>query len=161
MHPPVSRCTAEIALSGLLGGVLSTLALGWRGRIDSRSAIAPVNAPSQWIWGDEALASARPTLRHTGVGALVHHASSLFWASFYALCDFRRRGNAAAWCGAAATAALAAAVDLAVVPQRLTPGFQHRLSRRSLVWVYASFATGLALSAMIARRREQARRVAR
>ena len=44
-----------------------------------------------------------------------------------------------------ALSALAAWVDLAVVPPALSPGFERRLSRGSLCLVYLGFAAGLAL----------------
>jgi hypothetical protein len=53
---------------------------------------------------------------------------------------------------AAAVSALAAVVDLKLVPHRLTPGFQERLSSKSLALVYGSFAAGL-FAGMIALRR--------
>jgi hypothetical protein len=52
---------------------------------------------------------------------------------------------------AAATAA-AAVVDLALTPQRSTPGFERRLSARSLVMVYGAFALGVAAGSFVARR---------
>jgi hypothetical protein len=39
------------------------------------------------------------------------------------------------------------------VPERLTPGFERRLSNRSLVMVYAAFGAGLALAGLAALRR--------
>jgi hypothetical protein len=48
--------------------------------------------------------------------------------------------------------ALAAVVDLAIVPKRLTPGFEQRLTRPSITLVYAGFAVGLALGGLLARR---------
>jgi hypothetical protein len=60
-------------------------------------------------------------------------------------------GNAVA--DACAISAVAAVVDLKLVPKRLTPGFEARLSNRSLALVYAGFATGLALGGMLALKR--------
>ena len=54
---------------------------------------------------------------------------------------------------AVAVSAVAAVVDLACVPDRLTPGFERRLSERSLVMVYTAFAAGLALAGLAALRR--------
>ena len=40
--------------------------------------------------------------------------------------------------------------------ESLTPGFEHRLSRQSLLGVYAAFAAGLALGGLLSRRRKDA-----
>ena len=61
-------------------------------------------------------------------------------------------GPAALAAGAAGITAVAAVTDFKLIPERLTPGFEHRLSTRSLVLTYALFATGLALGAIATRR---------
>ncbi len=45
-----------------------------------------------------------------------------------------------------ATAGIAYVVDFYVVPKRLTPGFEKRLSNRSLLGIYAALAAGLMIS---------------
>ncbi len=152
MKPPA----AATALSGgLLAATLSAAVLLWRGRAEARRASAPINAISHWFWPEQALRRDAPSWRHTGTGLALHFGSSLLWSSVYGWLRAHRQRpallNAAA--DAAAVSALAAVVDLAVVPERVTPGFEHRLSRPSLVLVYASFAAGLALSGVLALRR--------
>ena len=56
--------------------------------------------------------------------------------------------------GGLATSAAAAATDYTLVPKRLTPGFEHRLSRGSMVGVFAAIAGGIALGAMLLRDRD-------
>jgi hypothetical protein len=60
---------------------------------------------------------------------------------------------------AGAVAAVAALVDLRCTPERFTPGFVRRLRRRSLGWVYGSFALGLALSSWLAARQDRSLQV--
>jgi hypothetical protein len=43
-------------------------------------------------------------------------------------------------------------VDLGLVPERLSPGFERRLSRPSTGLVYLSFGVGLALGGLLALR---------
>ena len=140
--------------SGTLASLASAAVLAWRGRRETGSPFAAINAPAHWLWGRESLHRDGPSLRHTLTGAVVHHASSLFWAVFYEWLQSRRasRGAATVVADAAATTAVAAVVDLKLTPQRLTPGFERRLSRPSLAGVYVAFAAGLAL-AVLARRR--------
>ena len=147
---PLLRADRLLA-GGLAAAVLSGLALAWRGRTETGSAAAPINAPSHWLHGREALREDGVTWRHTALGALVHGASSMLWAGLYDLLRERRerRGStstAAALADAAAVTAVAAVVDFKLVPDRLSPGFQHRLSRPAVVLTYASFAAGLLLA---------------
>lgn len=132
---------------GLLSAALSLAVLAWRGRADTGSASAPLNAVSHMLWGDEALRTDATTPEHTLVGGTVHALSALFWAALYAW-GHRRRGRptlANALVDAAAVSALAAVVDFKVVPKRLTPGFERRLSTPSLASVYVALGLGLAL----------------
>jgi hypothetical protein len=89
-------------------------------------------------------------VRHTVVGQVTHHASSLLWAAVYAWLRGRRPAPTAlnAVGDAAAVTALAAVVDLKLTPQRLTPGFERRMSSSGLAMVYASFGVGLALGGL-------------
>lgn len=147
---------ADAVASGVAAGALSGLVLAWRGRVERGRAAAPVNAPSHWIWGRPALQADGVSVRHTGLGLLVHQGSSFLWSAAYAaLQAWRARPSTATrLADAIAVTALAAVVDLRLVPERLTPGFERRLSRRGVAMVYVSFAAGLALgAAALARRR--------
>lgn len=136
--------------TGLSSGLLSAAVLAWRGQQERGRPLAPLNAPSHWFWGDRALRRDGASWRYTAVGMLTHQASSMLWAGVYALLQRQRRHRTPATVvvDAAAVTSLAAVVDLAVVPKRLTPGFERRLSRQGLVWVYVAFAAGLALGGL-------------
>ena len=105
--------------------------------------------------GDRALFENGVDARHTGLGLLIHTASSLLWSSLYGWLRAGREhpGPVDAVTDAVAVAAVAATVDLAVVPDRLTPGFEHRISRGSLLATYGAFAAGLAVAGLLALRR--------
>lgn len=149
LHRP-RRLLARALASGLAAGGASAALLAWRGRRENGGAPSALNAPSHWLWGDEALRHDEPSLRYTAVGAAIHQASSLLWAAVYEALQARHaRPSAAKALGdAAAVTALAAVVDLKLVPPRLTPGFERRLSSRSLLLVYGGFAAGLALAGL-------------
>jgi hypothetical protein len=158
---PPERATWKQALregtvTGTLAGILSTAVLALAGIRQNGSAAAPINAASHWIWGDESLHENRATLRHTLPGYLTQHAASIFWAALYSLI-YGHRPEAKQWpqtiAGAAATCAIAAVVDYTVVPKRLTPGYEHRLSTGAMMAVYAALATGFALGAVAMRER--------
>ena len=56
-------------------------------------------------------------------------------------------GAADRWATAGVVTAIAAFTDLRLVPPRLSPGFEHRLSKAGVALVYLGFACGLALAA--------------
>jgi hypothetical protein len=159
MTQTTSRAPPVAAPRALLDGLLASLASGamllWRGRADTGRAWPPINAISHWLWPREAMRRDDASLKHTLTGAVVHYGSSVFWALAYRWLRSRRRHASAlnAASDAAAVTALAAVVDLALVPKRLTPGFEQRLTRPSLALVYAGFAFGLTLGGLLARRR--------
>lgn len=142
--------------TGGVASIASALVLAACGRRDNGRAAAPVNAVSHWIWHPEAFAHDEASLRHTLTGYLVHHGASVFWGTLHARA-FGWREAAAQPVPAIAVGLTAAAaacfVDLRLTPDRLTPGFEHRLSARSLAVTYASFGLGLAIAAMVLRRR--------
>ena len=135
-------------LSGTCASVLSTLALAARGRTETGSAVAPINAVSHWYWGDRATREDQPSFKYTVPGYLTHHATSIFWAVLFEKAfGGKLRGRPARTAAAsAATAAVACFVDYQMTPKRLTPGFEHRLSKPSLFLVYLLFGAGLAVT---------------
>lgn len=140
---------ARALVYGNVAGLLSAAVLGSRGRVDAASALAPLNAPSHWLYGQRALRQRRASVRHTLAAALIHQASSVLWAWFFVPLAHGRSAwrRAAPLSAAVAVTAAAALVDLKVVPERFTPGFERHLSAKSLGLVYAAFGCGLALSA--------------
>jgi hypothetical protein len=139
-------------VSGTIASIASTIALSILGKAELGKTAAPINGPSQWIWGRHAPYQDRFSLRYTIVGYAIHHAASVFWALWYEkLCQ--RMGSpesaAAVLAPAAITATAAYVVDFHFTPERLSPGFEHRLSQRSLLMVYGTFALGLGAAALV------------
>ena len=157
MNSPVKswRETFQNSLvSGSVASIASTISLSMLGKAELDKSAAPVNGPSQWIWGRHAPYQNRFSLRYTVVGYLIHHAASVFWALWYERLRQRlpvAESPSAVLAPAIVIAAAAYTVDFHLTPQRLTPGFEHRLSKRSLVAVYGTFALGLALTALLQR----------
>ena len=146
----------EGAVSGSVASVLSTCVLLAVGNRQAGSTVAPLNAASHWLWGDESLRAQEPSLRHTLTGYLTQHAASVFWATLYAGA-YGHRDEAKAWpqavAGGIATSAVAYLVDYKVVPKRLTPGYEHRISGPAMLATYAALAAGFALGARALARR--------
>ena len=157
------RVVALAAWGGAWGALLSTLPLLRDGARETGHPAAPVNAISHWLWPRSGLRADPPSWRYSGTGMVIHFASSLFWGVGYALLrEYRasrgRQGDGQARAAevaldASLVAAAAATVDLRVVPHRLSPGFQERLSNASLCRVYAGFALGLAVASWFVERR--------
>lgn len=152
---PWSTALREGAIAGTVASALSTALLAAAGQRQAGSAVAPTNAVSHWLWGDDALRAQAPSLRHTLAGYLTHHGACIFWAALYSrLWGHRDEAKTLpqAIAGGAATSAVAYVVDYKVVPKRLTPGFEHRLSPGAMTATYATLALGFALGALLARR---------
>lgn len=150
------RALKDGLVTGGIAGLTSlvVLALGRTG--ERGEPWGPVNAPSHWIWGDLALVQDGATPRYTATGILVHQAAASFWGVLHERYlgdpeDGKGAGNLLR--DAVLTTTVAAVVDLQVVPHRLTPGFQHRLSAAGLAGVYCLFALGLALGSRVVGRR--------
>ena len=151
-HGTWNRALQDGLVSGTVASVVSTVSLAILGKAELDKAAAPINGPSQWVWGKHAPYENRFSLRYTVTGYAIHHAASIFWASLYE--KLRQRlgpppDRTAPVASAIVITATAYAVDFHVIPKRLTPGFEHRLSKRSLQMVYGAFAIGLAAVALM------------
>jgi len=154
-----ARALRTSVVSGGVASLTSLAVLAARGRSEAGRALGPVNAPSHWLWGDAALHRDGASLRYTAVGFVVHHLSSMFWGAVHAAAFGVRRQTAPTLLrDAAVTTALAAWVDLRLVPRRLRPGFERRLSSPGLAGVYLLFALGLAAGHGLAARQQRRRR---
>lgn len=135
-------------VSGTVAAVASGLTVALLARRRTGHLASGPNATSHVLWGESAARCHEADLRHTGVGAAIHHASGVFWAAgFEWLLATRRRPHPVL--AAATVTAVAYVVDYHVVPKRLTPGFEEHLSGRGMWGVYAALAAGLALTAML------------
>lgn len=155
---PWGRALKDAIIVGSFASLTSAAALALRGRSETGYALATLNAPSHWLWGDRALHKNGPSMEHTGAGFAIHHASSIFWAVIHEkTMDESNRDTTLAThlTRATVTAILAALVDLRIAPDRLTPGFERRLSASSLCLVYGLFGLGLGLGSYWLNRRRR------
>lgn len=147
--------------AGAVASVLSAVVLAIASKQETGSSFACLNATSHWIWGDGAARHQEASVRHTIAGYAIHHAASCFWGVLYERVLGERTAGLSATPRVAAglaAAAVACFVDYRVVPHRLSPGFELRLSRRAIAAGYLGFGLGLALAGMARTDRAPARR---
>jgi membrane-bound metal-dependent hydrolase YbcI (DUF457 family) len=145
-------------VSGSCASLCSTVLLSLLSHARLRASAAGTNATSQWIWPRSAHRHVELDMRHTLVGYGIHHLCSVFWAVGYERLRGRRHAPGTVLAVATATTAVACLVDYKVVPARLSPGFEQHLKSADVAWVYAAFAAGLAVPALLAGRRRRSRR---
>lgn len=156
---PWNEAVRDGVISGVATSALSTVALAACGQQENGNPYGPTNAVSHWFWGDEAARHNEPSARYTLVGYGIHHAAATLWATLYERWFGRtaERGDVGpALAGGAAVAALACFVDYKMTPHRLQPGYEMRLSKRSLFLVYGVFGVGLAMRGLAKARHLQA-----
>lgn len=149
--PTLLRAFAGRTLfSGSVAAVTTSVVLALRARAEGRHPVQPINATSHWYLGESVGRWRAVDLRHTFGGLVTHHAASLLWAGmFEGLRLWRPRHSPVG--DAVAVSALAALVDYAVVPKRLTPGWETVVRPQSIALTYV--AMGLVFAATARRRR--------
>jgi len=143
-------------VSGSMAALASTSALVLAGTRETRSPVAPVNAVSHWLFGDQSFRHDDASPKYTLTGLATQYGASLFWAALLEGLVARRLGSSpAARLGEGAlVSGLACFVDYRLTPERLMPGYERRLSRGALAVVYAAFAAGLAVGTALVQHRE-------
>lgn len=138
--------TKSIMRTATAAAVTTTAATVVCGALESGSPAAAVNAVSHIFWGDTAAQQNGVSAKFTANGVALNSAAMIPWATLHHLL-FRsqaQRSRPVALAQGAVTAGIAYVVDYHVVPNRLTPGFEKRLSNVSLAAIYASLAFALA-----------------
>lgn len=160
--------------TGGLASAATTLAAAVCGLIEERNAVAPLNSVSHIAWGDRAGRQERPSWKYTLTGLALNTAAVTSWAALYELLfggagavqsrhaiGSGKRGRvstpalsmsrlvAKSLIGGAAISGLAYVTDYKLVPAWLTPGFEKRLSNRSLLGIYTALALGLGLGGLL------------
>jgi hypothetical protein len=151
----VKRVARDALVSGSAASLTSAAALMACSAKDEGSVFGALNGPSQWLWGEEEAYTREATLRHTATGYVIHHATSVFWGVLHesVFGGSRRRKSPLQHCAEAAlSASTAYVVDYHLTPRRFRPGFEKHVDGKGMVAVYAAFAAGLALTAIIRNR---------
>ncbi|HEX8833589.1 MAG TPA: hypothetical protein VF719_05285 [Abditibacteriaceae bacterium] len=146
-----SQALKDSLLTGKIASVATSSAIMACGAAENRNPVAPVNAVSHMLWGDEAATHDELSVKHTFTGLALNSAANISWAVLYEkwFGEAGERGDVAtSLAGGAAVAAVAYVTDYHLVPPRFTPGFEKRLSSRSLLVIYIVLALSLGLGGL-------------
>lgn len=151
MQSPTPDVLRRSIVSGTIAGlgVMTTAAVA--GKRETGSWADPFNGTSHILWGDKAAQVHGMSAAHTLPGLLLTHASAVFWAVFYEQFFGSKRAvegeMPSLWkplLGGAAIASLAYVTDYHLVPRRFTPGYEKKVSAKSLAAIFGALALGLA-----------------
>ena len=126
----------------------TTAAVALCGQLENGKPFAPINAISHIALGDEALAQDEFSLKYTATGLVLNNSATSTWVALHEMLfgAYQDEGNVpVALAGGALVSAFAYITDFYVVPKRFTPGFEHKLSPRSMLFVYVVLALALGL----------------
>lgn len=151
----LAEAGSDIAMTGLLATAGTTAAAMACGAAEGEGMVAPVNAVSHIVYGDRATRQDDLSLEYTAPGLALNWLAVTSWAALHDRLVKRTSGSRTAHLATgAAVAATAYVVDYYVVPKRLTPGIEKRLSPPSLGLVYGALAGSLALGSLLAAKRD-------
>ena len=147
----ISKNLSNALISGTIVG-LATFVAGSVYAASARiSPVAPTNAVSHIIWGDNAMKKNQLDLKHTGTGAMLHYLSAIWWAFWYEWGfgeQAEKKGVVKAMEGGAIISSLAYLIDYHILPKRLSPGFEARLPSNSLPIMFGVIGLTLPLRAI-------------
>lgn len=151
--------------SGTVSGIATSAVAALAGKRETASYAAPLNATSHILWGDEAARHDSASLKYTATGFLLNHLAAVMWAAVY---EKWAGPKVARWCesrpslaplapamAGMAVSAGAYVTDYYLVPKRFTPGYEKRLTGRSMALIYAALALGLAAGTLLMNRHSE------
>ncbi len=134
---------SRVARRTLHVGAATTAAVVACDIAENRATLGALNAISHIAWQDDALSQDDLSAKYTGLALGLNMTAHAGWALIYEFFFGQARGKTAL-VGGVLVAILAYVVDYKLVPPRFTPGFEHRVSCRSIVAIYAALALALA-----------------
>jgi hypothetical protein len=141
----------NVATTASLATTATTAAALFVSKTETDHVAAALNATSHILWGDDAAQHDDADLEHTLLGGALNASAMGAWALVNELLP-RAHTPLGAVSKGVFVSALAYVTDYVVVPKRLTPGFEKRLSSAGMLTIYGSLAGALALGEWIARR---------
>jgi len=134
--------------TGTIAGVATTVTAVLCGMIEENKPLAPLNAVSHIVWGETAAHQDNLSAKFTATGLALNTIAVTLWAGVFEWIQSRaveKPDLTQSLINGAAVSGLAFMTDYYLVPKRLTPGFEKRLSNASLLAIYSTLALDLAL----------------
>jgi hypothetical protein len=147
----IGQILRRSAISGSMAALTSGATAACMSSANGNSVFATLNAVTHCLWPRTAYKQQALSARYTLTGAAIHLGSGIFWGVFFEMFRGSRRNLTPVVTSAATTAVMAYMVDYHVVPERVTPGFEAHVPRRSFPVIYAALGLGLALATLIDR----------
>lgn len=146
----MSTWIKDTLATGAVATTATNGALAVLGKFENGNALGPINAVSHIVWGKSATTANHLDAAHTVVGSILNAVAITGWAGVYELLMPRRRRPSPqrALLAGAAVSTVAYITDFHVVPKRLTPGFEEKISSKGLLAVYAVLAVALAAGSL-------------
>lgn len=142
----------RVLVNTAVTSLATSAALALFSKRELKRPAAAMNAVSHIFWGDKAFKRNEADWQHTFIGAALNSSAMMSWSAVGELLPRPRSLWGAARNGILVSAA-AYVTDFYLVPKRMTPGFEERLSQRALWSIYATLAGAYALSAALSRPR--------
>ncbi len=146
----MSTWIKDTLATGAVATTATNGALAVLGKFENGNALGPINAVSHIIWGKSATKADNLDTTHTVIGSVLNAMAITGWAGVHELLMPRRRRPSAqrALLAGAAVSTVAYITDFHVVPKRLTPGFEEKISTKGLYAVYTVLAVALAAGSL-------------
>jgi hypothetical protein len=134
-------------VSGTLAALAVSLVASLAGKKDTGSYVAPINAISHSLWGEEAASRNDVSVKYSLSGFVINYIAALMWAAVFE--GFVRLGQRSSptplstAIKATTVSAVAYGTDYHLVPKRFTPGYETRVSVPSMAWIYGALALSL------------------
>ncbi len=142
-----SQVARDSAAKGQICTAATSAAVALCGQVENGKPFEPINAISHITFGDDALVQEDFSVKYTVTGLMLNNSANATWAALHEMLfgAYQDEGNVpVSLAGGAFVSTLAYITDFYVVPKRLTPGFEHKLSPRALLFVYVILALALA-----------------
>lgn len=138
------RLLRNAFVTGTIAAVATTVAAAVFAKAEKKGVAEVLNAPSHIAWGDEAFEAKKLDVKHTWVGIKLNALAVTMWALVSETILGRKRRTLTKTAVTAAAVTTAAYVaDYKVVPKRLTPGFEEKLSKKALFGIYVVLGVAL------------------
>lgn len=144
------------ALPAAIATATTTAAVTALTKVNDGSGSAGMNAVSHIVWGDKAAEEDEFSAKYTLLGGALNSAAVGSWAAAHELLveQFQLpRRVLPMLLSASLVSGIAYVTDFHIVPKRLTPGFEKRLTSKSMLFVYGALALGIAVGAVLNRKR--------